>query len=279
MVAPPFTAIHGLGRKSYSWPGHRPQPFDESRAVAMVDESPRSVLPPGLENDPKAIAAALEEGRAGMEAHKQPFWFIRHGETEANVEGLALGRADIPLTAHGQAQATACGQACAALFKDAKDAATWPFNHIVCSPMMRAWQTAWNIVQAIKAAGGPELPIRYDPDLTEVNFGPMEGKSLSDNNWFEAWANGAPLKNGESRDLLALRALRGLSMAACEGKGSFLLVGHGAWFRALRFGLGMAPGQAVGAPVPNATPIHMEPTPQGWREKVMKAPGVVGAHD
>jgi phosphoserine phosphatase len=57
---------------------------------------------------------------------------VRHGETEANRERLALGRADPPLTATGRAQADAVAAALGARLSGVDDV------RVVSSPLTRA---------------------------------------------------------------------------------------------------------------------------------------------
>mgnify|MGYP003704279353 CR=1 FL=1 len=44
----------------------------------------------------------------------RPFWFLRHGETDWNAQGLSQGNVDIPLNATGRAQAVAARDAAGA---------------------------------------------------------------------------------------------------------------------------------------------------------------------
>jgi broad specificity phosphatase PhoE len=64
-------------------------------------------------------------------------YLVRHGETESNRAGLALGRADVPLNDRGLDQVKRLGEALA----------QERFAAIYCSPLMRTRQTAtrsWN---------------------------------------------------------------------------------------------------------------------------------------
>ena len=63
---------------------------------------------------------------------RTPFWFLRHGETDWNAQGLSQGNVDIPLNATGIAQA----HAAAPLLRNRG------ISHIVASPLSRAHDTA-----------------------------------------------------------------------------------------------------------------------------------------
>jgi alpha-ribazole phosphatase len=90
--------------------------------------------------------------------------FVRHGETEANKQRLALGRADPPLTEHGAAQAAALAQRLQAE----------GFAVVRTSPLRRARETA----AAIAAAAGAELVV--DDRLIELDYGEWDTRSFKD---------------------------------------------------------------------------------------------------
>lgn len=59
-------------------------------------------------------------------------WLVRHGETQANVDGLYSGHAPTPLTERGIQQARSLG--------DYLQAA--PFDRVLCSELARTQHTA-----------------------------------------------------------------------------------------------------------------------------------------
>jgi probable phosphoglycerate mutase len=97
-------------------------------------------------------------------------YYIRHGETDWNVEGRLQGRRDIPINARGRAQARHCGTILSGLFaRDGTDPDTLDF---VASPLGRARET----MEIARAALGLEASgYRVDRSLTEVAFGDWEG--------------------------------------------------------------------------------------------------------
>ncbi len=90
---------------------------------------------------------------------------VRHGEAIHNVEGRWMGWQPVPLTDLGERQAKAV----------AWRLASWspPIHHLYTSPLLRAWQTAEPIAQALSLQ-----PIACD-DLREINFGQIDGLTLA----------------------------------------------------------------------------------------------------
>jgi len=109
------------------------------------------------------------------------FWFLRHGETDWNAQGLSQGNVDIPLNETGLAQA----RSAALLLRNRG------ITSIISSPLSRAKVTA-DI--AAKTLG---FPVSVDEGLREVAFGVQEGKPMSE--WFTAWVAGALTPAGRGK--------------------------------------------------------------------------------
>lgn len=170
-----------------------------------------------------------------------PFWFLRHGETDWNAQGLSQGHTDIPLNKVGIAQAERAARTLAGL----------GIATIVASPLVRARVTA---EYAARALG---LPITLDDDLREVAFGEQEGLPMGD--WYDDWIAGdyTPA-GGESFAVLLARAVAAVNRATAL-PGPVLVVAHGALFRALRLAFGHEPNVRT----PNALPILCAPPGPG----------------
>lgn len=100
-------------------------------------------------------------------------YYIRHGETDWNVQGRLQGGRDTRLNTHGRAQAAHCGEILRDLFTRAgHDASSLDY---VSSPLMRATETM-EIARSALALH----PYRYriDPALAEINFGDWEGFTI-----------------------------------------------------------------------------------------------------
>ena len=90
------------------------------------------------------------------------FIFVRHGETEWNIQGRYQGQSDIPLSEKGRAQAAALGKRFEGI----------PVDVVYSSPLQRAYDTA----RAIAEPKG--LPIRLVEGIKELDFGRWDGLTL-----------------------------------------------------------------------------------------------------
>ena len=147
-------------------------------------------------------------------------YISRHGQTPWNVEDLICGRTDVPLTEVGQQQA----------LRLAESALDKGIDVILCSPMLRARQTA----QAVSDAIG--VPIQIDERLIELDFGVFEGGSRFDPEFQRTRAQ-MPTRypGGESAFDLAHRVYSCLEDVKRKYPGkTVLLVCHGGVCRMVR---------------------------------------------
>ncbi len=92
--------------------------------------------------------------------------FIRHGQTDWNVQGRIQGQLDEPLNAEGVAQA----QRLRALVAQGQPSVLpASFDVAYSSPLVRAWHTA----EPLASQFG--LPLRQEPALAERHFGELQG--------------------------------------------------------------------------------------------------------
>jgi probable phosphoglycerate mutase len=102
-------------------------------------------------------------------------YYIRHGETDWNVEGRLQGRHDTALNAVGRRQAGACADILRDLLaRDRRAPADYAY---VASPLKRARETM-EIMRA--ALGLARDDYRTDARLREIEFGEWEGLTLRD---------------------------------------------------------------------------------------------------
>ena len=144
---------------------------------------------------------------------------VRHGETDWNADGRLQGQTDRPLSDFGRRQARRL-----ALVLAAED-----FEAIYSSDLARARETA-EIVGARL-----ELPVRFDPDLREKDWGNWEGLTALERDSVEFVG-----ESTEAHQERILRALRRISERH-PGDGSVLVVTHGGSIRRVQtVAIGMA---------------------------------------
>lgn len=112
-------------------------------------------------------------------------YVIRHGQTEWNVLKKMQGSADIPLNEKGIEQAQQV--------KSNLENVT--FDVILCSPMIRAKQTA----EIIK--NERNLNIIFDNRLRERDYGEFEGTSKSSFNYNDFWAYNKNIKYAKAENV------------------------------------------------------------------------------
>jgi broad specificity phosphatase PhoE len=103
------------------------------------------------------------------------FYFMRHGETDWNVQKRLQGQHDIPLNAVGRGQALRCGEVMRALLeREGRDPESFDY---VASPLGRALDT----MELMRATLGLD-PKRYriDKRLAELSFGRWEGLTFAE---------------------------------------------------------------------------------------------------
>jgi probable phosphoglycerate mutase len=96
-------------------------------------------------------------------------YFIRHGESQANKEGIFAGQTDAALTQLGLSQAQEAGEKLKSL--------GLKIDMIVSSPLSRAYDTAIEIARAINY---PQHKIVLNPLLKERFLGSLEGQAAKD---------------------------------------------------------------------------------------------------
>ena len=89
---------------------------------------------------------------------------LRHGQTEHTPERRYSGRNDLPLSRTGRAEAEAAAARVAEL----------GIEVVVASPLRRTRETA----EVVAATLG--LPVEFDDDLVELDFGDLEGLTLDE---------------------------------------------------------------------------------------------------
>ena len=171
----------------------------------------------------------------------RPFYFMRHGESEANLGDTIAGSLDVALTERGHQQAIAAAAALRPL----------GITAIYSSALARARDTA---AHAGSALG---LPVTTIAELAERSWGELEGKPRATR------VRGVTPPGAETPEQYMQRVLRGLVQVDPRGKP--LIVAHSGVFRVLCRTLGL---KEPDAPYSNARPVRFFPpaAPAGaWR--------------
>jgi len=100
-----------------------------------------------------------------------PLVFLRHGETDWNVEGRLQGQRDIPLNERGRGQAKRNGAAIIAAMPEVAD------YDFVASPLGRSRET---MEIARLAMGLDPSAYHIDDRLKEISFGAWEGFTIAE---------------------------------------------------------------------------------------------------
>ncbi len=180
---------------------------------------------------------------------RQPFWFLRHGQTDWNRTGRCQGRQDVPLSMQGEAEAHAAVPHLKGL----------GVNAICSSPLKRARHTADIIAHAL------HLPVVEVSGLEEMDVGPYEG--VADYSWVSTWREDKPVQGVEPfadmRKRVAAAANHALGTAS-----HVLIVAHGGVFWALQH-LCRSPF----TPLANCRPARLSPVGESaWRIEMLTPP-------
>ena len=98
-------------------------------------------------------------------------YITRHGQTDWNVLKKVMGRCDEPLNEKGLSQAE----------ETRESLLSTDIDLIICSPLMRAKQTA-NVINRER-----NIPIEYDKRIIERDFGEFEGMEQKNFDFHGYW--------------------------------------------------------------------------------------------
>ncbi|MGA0849386.1 MAG: histidine phosphatase family protein [Chthoniobacterales bacterium] len=152
-------------------------------------------------------------------------YLVRHGETDHNADGRAMGQMDVPLNARGLAQARQTGEFLR----------RYPIERIVSSDLQRATATAQPLADALG------LAVESEARLRELSFGILEGKTVAECEAIEPeavarWGSGdfdVALPGGESRRSLMRRTRAVLDEILAGPHDHIALFSHGGALNAL----------------------------------------------
>ena len=163
---------------------------------------------------------------------ERPFYYLRHGETEANRLKTIAGSLDVELNETGRAQARAAIGRVRPL----------GITHVTSSDLRRARDTATIVAQALN------LPHAVVPGLGERNWGEFEWKPQA------LRIPGSMPAGAESPEQFIARTRAAL--AQVEARGIPLVVAHSGTFRVLCRLLAL---EEPLQPIANCSPVHFVP--------------------
>lgn len=171
------------------------------------------------------------------------FVLIRHGQTDANRDGIIAGRREAMLTETGRAAALALA------------GWRWPDGlALFASPQARARETA--------ALAFPGRAVTLIAGLRERDWGALEGRPIAELTPREATPPG-----GEGWYAMRDRVARALTEAIdAAGPALPVLVAHSGVIRAAR---ALTGGAHDGPSAPNTLPLLFAPRDGGWHETTL----------
>lgn len=184
-----------------------------------------------------------------------PFYYLRHGETDWNCQGLLQGGRDVPLNARGLAQAETAREQLRGI-----EIAT-----LCTSPLQRALRTAEIVNEALNK------DIVILDDLAECGFGPFEGQRAHD--WFPDWRRGITPPGVEPYQNFLDRSLKAVNTALAQ-PGPVLIVAHGGVYWSIQIHARLPQGT-----IPNAQAIHHAPPARPgdpWKSQLLEVNGLPG---
>jgi probable phosphoglycerate mutase len=150
-----------LGSVRYTWVPRAQNGAADALANSAMDGRP-------VHRDAAAEPVVLEDD---VQPSREPApmvttvtHLLRHGQTEHTPERRFSGRNDLPLSLTGRAEAEAA----------AARAAELGIEVVIASPLLRTRQTA----EIVAASLG--LPVTFDEDLVELDFGDLEGLTFDE---------------------------------------------------------------------------------------------------
>jgi broad specificity phosphatase PhoE len=173
-------------------------------------------------------------------------YFVRHGESEHNVQKLIAGHVNSPLTEKGRQQAIETG-------KKAREQGLY-FDIILSSPLERAHHTAKTIADHVDY---PHENIYLLEELKERYFGELEEQTLESIGMTYDEYRANPFALDHYKDIetiidMQFRANQLLDYLKGLPRDTILVVSHGSFGRALRRAATNAPLTEFGESIDNA---------------------------
>lgn len=173
------------------------------------------------------------------------FIFVRHGETDYNLNEIRQGQLDIDLNETGVNQAA----------KAATNLKDVHFDHVICSDLVRAKHTAQVILSELKS----DKVANTSNKLREINLGKWQGLPYADTPLSDIPFTQQIGETGESYHDLYTRISESINkMVENPADITILIVTHKGVIGSIYHMLGKT--EEVHPDIPNATPIEIEIT-------------------
>lgn len=183
---------------------------------------------------------------------RRPFYFMRHGEADWNVERICIGQLDRPLTSRGRSQAEHAHRLCKRL----------EISTVFHSPLSRAAETA------ALAMRGRNVAMIVDDGLIEACLGVKQG-AREDNAadpFIKQWIDGAEIEQAETYVLFRKRVCEAVNRClAAAPAGPPLIVAHAGVYHALREAIATPVGRVL-----HCIPYLHHTDSADWRVEVME---------
>ncbi len=177
-----------------------------------------------------------------------PFYFLRHGETQWNKDKIVQGQLDSQLNERGLAQAALAGD----ILKNE------PIERIISSPLSRTRHTA----EAVGAHH--DLEITYDDNLKECHLGDHQGEPHGP--WIPGyWAGEYAPPNGESFAQFHARVWQAMQNAVSLGPNTLIVAHGGLWLAAQQY-VELRPPMRL---ITNALPVKVTPKSNAWEYQIL----------
>lgn len=171
------------------------------------------------------------------------FYFIRHGQTDWNLEERCMGQTDIPLNDTGIDQAR----------KAASLLQKIPIKTICYSPLFRAKNTAELINTTLNC------PMIEIDALKECGWGTFEGRFKENGKHLKRWFSGEIFEGAEEYPAFIQRALEGVNEALQYPVP--LIVSHGGIYWGIQSALGLT-HEINSTGLQNCVPYYHKPPAQ-----------------
>ncbi|MEM8793081.1 MAG: histidine phosphatase family protein [Pseudomonadota bacterium] len=179
-----------------------------------------------------------------QQSFENPFFFLRHGETDYNEKRIFQGQTDSQLNETGLSQAR----------EAARKLVGQPVAEIVASPLSRARITAEIVGEAIG------VPVETDDALMECHLGIYQDMPYQP--WIsDYWEGNYAPEGGEDFYQFRARVIPAMAEIVARGPNRLIVAHGGLWYAARS----LFPQEPDLPRMPNAMALHIVPREGTWQ--------------